>query len=131
VPSPAIDPATFAELQEAAGADFVTELIDTFLEEAPPMIEALRESLADGQADAFRRAAHSLKSNAGTFGALTLAAMARELELNGIDAARASGALAPLADHYAQVAALARCLTCGTARPACWSPTTTRSTACC
>jgi HPt (histidine-containing phosphotransfer) domain-containing protein len=100
-----IDTATFAELQATAGAEFVRELIDTFLEEAPPMLDALHASLDAGQADAFRRAAHSLKSNANTFGALTLAAMARDLELNGLDAARASGALAPLAEHWAAVAA--------------------------
>ena len=33
-----IDPVAFAELQENAGEDFVRELIDTFLEEAPPML---------------------------------------------------------------------------------------------
>ena len=32
----------------------------------------------------FRRAAHSLKSNSNTFGALALGAMARELELAGV-----------------------------------------------
>ena len=110
MPSRAIDAATFAELQAAAGAEFVSELIDTFLEEAPPMLDALRDSLASGQAETFRRAAHSLKSNAGTFGALALASMARELELNGIEAARASAALAPLAEHYAEVAAELRAL---------------------
>jgi len=103
--APAIDRATFAELQETAGAEFVGELIDTFLEEAPPMLDALRESLAAGEAETFRRAAHSLKSNASTFGAAVLASLARELELNGIDAARVSGALGPLAEHYAAVAA--------------------------
>jgi HPt (histidine-containing phosphotransfer) domain-containing protein len=103
--TPTIDAATFAELQATAGDEFVRELVDTFLEEAPPMLDALRESLAAGQAEAFRRAAHSLKSNANTFGALTLASMARDLELNGIEAARASGALAPLAEQYAAVAA--------------------------
>jgi len=78
-----IDPAVFAELQETAGADFVAELVDTFLEEAPPMLDELRSAHAEGSAERFRRAAHSLKSNAGTFGATRLAAMARELELRG------------------------------------------------
>ena len=32
-----IDRATFAELQDTAGADFVKELVQTFLEEAPAM----------------------------------------------------------------------------------------------
>ncbi len=103
--SPAIDPAIFAELQETAGADFVAELIDTFLEEAPPMLDALRASLDARDAETFRRAAHSLKSNASTFGALALASLARDLELNGIEAARAAGALGPLAEHYAAAAA--------------------------
>jgi len=99
-----IDAATFAELQESAGADFVKELVQTFLEEAPAMLAELREALAAGHADAFRRAAHSLKSNSLTFGALALAALARELELGGLDAAHRPNALDPLEAEYARVA---------------------------
>ncbi len=79
-----IDPATFADLQEAAGAEFVTELVDTFVEEAPAMLAQLRSAQAAQAVDAFRRAAHSLKSNGHTFGATRLAALARELELGGM-----------------------------------------------
>jgi HPt (histidine-containing phosphotransfer) domain-containing protein len=104
-----IDRATFAELQSTAGAEFVGELIDTFLEEAPAMLAELRDSLVAGRADAFRRAAHSLKSNASTFGALALAALARELELQGIDA-QAPAAVAALAQHYEAVALELRAL---------------------
>jgi len=104
VATAAIDPAVFAELQSAAGADFVRELIDTFLEEAPPMLTELSEALAGARAEGFRRAAHSLKSNASTFGALTLAAMARDLELQGL-AAATPAALAALAQQYDAVAA--------------------------
>ena len=99
-----IDRATFAELQTTAGAEFVGELIDTFLEEAPTMLAELRDSLAANRADSFRRAAHSLKSNASTFGAQALAAMARELELEGIDA-RAPAAVVALTLQYETVAA--------------------------
>ena len=102
--SSAIDPVAFAELQASAGADFVRELIDTFLEEAPPMLAELREALAGARAEPFRRAAHSLKSNASTFGAATLAAMARDLELQGF-AAATPAALAALAQQYAAAAA--------------------------
>ena len=35
-----IDQATFAELQETAGADFVEELVAAFLEEAPHMLDS-------------------------------------------------------------------------------------------
>src|SRR5437762_277648 len=76
----AIDRATFEALQQTAGAEFVRELVDTFLQEAPSMLDELRRALAAQDADKFRRAAHSLKSNSNTFGALTLGAMARELE---------------------------------------------------
>ena len=95
----AIDPAVFAELQATAGADFVRELIDTFLEEAPPMLAELSDALGAGRAEAFRRAAHSLKSNASTFGALALAATARDLELQGLAAATPAG-LAALKAQY-------------------------------
>lgn len=82
--STVIDPATFAELQEATGADFVTELVGTFLEEAPGMLAELRDALAVRDGERFRRAAHSLKSNSQTFGATALGALAREIELRGL-----------------------------------------------
>jgi HPt (histidine-containing phosphotransfer) domain-containing protein len=79
-----IDAATFAELQDTAGAEFVGELVGTFLEEAPQMLAELRTAMAEASADRFRRAAHSLKSNSNTFGALRLGEMARDLELGGL-----------------------------------------------
>ena len=104
---PTIDSATFDELKETAGAEFVNELVDTFLAEAPLMLADLRSALAAGDADRFRRAAHSLKSNSLTFGALTLGAMARDLELGGLDPVRQANAqpLDALAQEYARVAA--------------------------
>ena len=80
-----IDLATFAELQDTAGADFVNELVQTFFEEAPAMLKELRDTRAAGDADAFRRAAHSLKSNSLTFGARALGAAARDLEVRAAD----------------------------------------------
>jgi histidine phosphotransfer protein HptB len=79
-----IDAAIFAELQDTAGAEFVGELVGTFLEEAPLMLAELRAAMAEASADRFRRAAHSIKSNANTFGALRLGEMARVLELGGL-----------------------------------------------
>jgi histidine phosphotransfer protein HptB len=80
--APTIDLATFEALQQTTGEEFVAELVATFLTEAPIMLAALRTGLEAHDAAVFRRAAHSLKSNASTFGALTLGAMARELELS-------------------------------------------------
>ena len=104
--APTIDRATFDALRETTGAEFAMELVDTFLEEAPAMLNDLREAMAGNDADKFRRAAHSLKSNSLTFGALALGAMARELELSDMSKVRERAQpLAALADEYARVAA--------------------------
>jgi HPt (histidine-containing phosphotransfer) domain-containing protein len=102
-----IDKAVYAELQETAGAEFVDELVDTFLEEASGMLSELRRARAENHADRFRRAAHSLKSNSSTFGAVRLAALARDLELKGLDTdpARDAAALAALEAEYQRAAA--------------------------
>jgi len=102
-----IDLPTFEALQQTAGAEFVGELVETFLAEAPLMLAELRTTLATGNADAFRRAAHSLKSNSLTFGATTLGAMARGLEMGGLDPALKANAqpLDALEREYSQVAA--------------------------
>jgi len=102
-----IDMKVFTELQATAGADFVSELVETFLEEVPLMLEALRAALADGDASRFRRTAHSLKTNGLTFGATALSAKARELELNGIEqlGTGAGAAIDDLQQSCVQVAA--------------------------
>jgi HPt (histidine-containing phosphotransfer) domain-containing protein len=104
---PTIDRAVFDELKEAAGAEFVLELVDTFLAEAPLLLDELSRAFAQREADAFRRVAHSLKSNANTFGAHALGAMAKELELGGLaPVAAADGRpIEALAQEYARVAA--------------------------
>jgi histidine phosphotransfer protein HptB len=99
-----IDGAVFAELQDTAGADFAKELLQTFFEEAPGMLAELRQALEADDAEGFRRAAHSLKSNSLTFGATALAGMARRLELEGLPAARAEG-LDTLQNEYERAAA--------------------------
>jgi HPt (histidine-containing phosphotransfer) domain-containing protein len=103
-PSP-IDPPTFEDLQQTAGIEFVRELIDTFLAEAPAMLASLDHSRAAGNAADFRRAAHSLKSNSNTFGALALGALARDMELGDMAAVPAAGAgsLEALRIEYARV----------------------------
>jgi CheY-like chemotaxis protein/HPt (histidine-containing phosphotransfer) domain-containing protein len=85
-----IDIATYRELEATAGAEFAAELVDAFLEDAPSMLAALRTAHAASDPDSFRRAAHSIKSNSATFGAVTLAELARELELAGLPVGTAS-----------------------------------------
>ena len=78
---PIIDPATFNELKQMSGADFINELIDAFLDDAPTMIQNMDSALENKDVETFRRNAHSLKSNANTFGATELGILAKELEL--------------------------------------------------
>ena len=114
MPDDAIDLSTFNELQASAGAEFVTELVGTFFEEAPQMLAELRSAQAAGATERFRRAAHSLKSNANTFGALPLGVLARGLELGGLDAIRADATpLDALDTEYARAAAALQELTHG------------------
>jgi len=70
------------------------------------MLAGLRDSFAAGDAERFRRTAHSLKSNANTFGALTLGAMAKALELGGLAPVQHSNAaqLDEVDAEYARVA---------------------------
>lgn len=78
-----IDMNTFNTLKESTDADFIQELINTFLEDMPAQIERMKESLQIKDAEKFTRAAHTVKSNAATFGASELASLARELESLG------------------------------------------------
>jgi HPt (histidine-containing phosphotransfer) domain-containing protein len=76
------------------------------------MLEDLRRALAAKDAEKFRRTAHSLKSNSNTFGALTLGAMARELELTSVSKVSEGGAepVEALAEEYSRVAAALKAL---------------------
>jgi len=78
-----IDMNAFENLKQMAGADFIGELINTFLDDAPQLMKQLHSSLNSNDAESFRRAAHSLKSNAASFGANHLSALAKELEMLG------------------------------------------------
>jgi HPt (histidine-containing phosphotransfer) domain-containing protein len=81
-----IDLAVFSELCATAGAEFVADLVATFCDDAADILVQLREAAEVGDAAKYKRAAHSLKSNANTFGAARLAAVAREIELGGLSA---------------------------------------------
>ncbi len=103
MPDPTIDLDTFTALGDMAGAEFVTELVDTFLEEAPRMLAELHAAYTKGDTETFRRAAHSLKSNSNTFGAMQLGSRAKALELEGL-AATSLAALDALDAEYARAA---------------------------
>ena len=80
MPQPLIDHTVFNVLKESVGDDFIGELVQAFLEESPLMLDEMRTAIAAEEVDGLRRAAHSLKSNANTFGATSLAELAKDLE---------------------------------------------------
>ena len=77
-----LDPPALERLVETIGDDrsLLMTLIDTFLRDAPTLVEAARRGLEHGQTDEVRRAAHTLKSNGATFGASSLSELSRQLE---------------------------------------------------
>ena len=93
--------------------DFLREMIQTYLEEAPRLLGDMRKAVAQGDAAGLRIAAHSLKSNSAAFGANELTELCRELEGMG-KAGELDGAAARLdqadALHQAVAGALASAL---------------------
>ncbi len=89
-PADATPPAAATDLDLAAmlqtvGGDrqLLREIGEAFLEEAPRLLDDLRASAADGDSDAMRRAAHTLKASLRYLGAAELAEQALVLETCG------------------------------------------------
>jgi HPt (histidine-containing phosphotransfer) domain-containing protein len=97
-----IDRGVLDGLLESLGGDldFLAELLQTYFDDSPQQIAAMRAAVAAGDAEALRRAAHSLKSNSANFGALALSAKCKELEMVG-----KAGTVDGAADKIAVVAA--------------------------
>ena len=77
-----IDRAAWNSLLESVGGDveFMAELVETYLDDAPKLLAAMQAALAASNAEDLRRAAHSLKSNSASFGAMRLSKKCKELE---------------------------------------------------
>ena len=75
-----LDDAALANLRDLGGDDFLGEVIDAFLADAPELIATLRRSLDEESSEELRRAAHTLKSNGATLGAGEFAELCRTLE---------------------------------------------------
>jgi HPt (histidine-containing phosphotransfer) domain-containing protein len=99
-PGDPLDTRVLDELRASVGDDpaFVAELIDELGEEAPRQLTTLRETAAAGDAESARRAAHTLKGHARTFGAGGLAELCLEAET-----AAAAGDLAAVQQHLPEI----------------------------
>jgi CheY-like chemotaxis protein/HPt (histidine-containing phosphotransfer) domain-containing protein len=84
--TPALDPTLLAELRQFQGEgepDIVQELAEAFQLETPPLLDTLRQAVADGRPEQLRRAAHNLKGSSNNLGAQVLAMLSAELEVIG------------------------------------------------
>jgi len=69
-------------LLEVVGGEreLLVELIDSFLEEAPPLLARMQAALENGDSDGLRLTSHTLKSSGFDFGATAFAHLCAELE---------------------------------------------------
>ncbi|HEY3578204.1 MAG TPA: GAF domain-containing protein [Gaiellaceae bacterium] len=80
-----LDDGALANLRGLGGDEFLGEVIDAFLADAPELIATLRRSLDEQSSEVLRRAAHTLKSNGATLGAEQFAELCRMLEQRAKD----------------------------------------------
>ena len=105
---PAVDPAVFESLralQEAGEPDPAAELIDLFLADTPPRLNAMAAAVRDSRASDLRMSAHSLKGTASNLGARRLAALCAILEAGAkaADLTKAASVFAEVTDEYRRV----------------------------
>jgi PAS domain S-box-containing protein len=87
-------------LRDLGGVEFLAEVVDVFLADAPALITSLRSSLERQDTEELRRAAHTLKSNGSTLGAAAFAELCRTVEQHAKDG-RLEG-VSQLADRIEQ-----------------------------
>src|SRR5579862_9212221 len=80
-----LDAAALRNLRDLGGDEFLAEVVDAFLSDAPELMATLRRSLEEENAEELRRAAHTLKSNGATLGAAQFAELCRTLEQHAKD----------------------------------------------
>ena len=94
VESAGLDPEVLgrlAGLDESAGGDFIAQLAKLFLADADWRVHALREALAEGDADEVSRTAHTLSGASANLGATDLARLCATLATDGATGDLAGG----------------------------------------
>lgn len=79
----AIDKNALQAICDMAGDDassFLVEVIDSFLQDAPVLLQAIHTSVTNSDSLGLRQAAHTLKSTSATLGATTLSMLCKQLE---------------------------------------------------
>ena len=83
---PPLDTKALQALRNIAGEDaseIITKVIDSYLEDAPQLLQAINAAITQGNATALLNAAHTLKSTTATLGATKLSQLCKDLEIMG------------------------------------------------
>ncbi|HEY9596195.1 MAG TPA: response regulator, partial [Cyanophyceae cyanobacterium] len=76
-----LDMTAFQQLREMVNQDeVVVRVIDSYLEDAPKLLQSMAEAVTQKDSSLFVRMAHTLKSSSATLGAAYLAQLCQELE---------------------------------------------------
>lgn len=77
-----LDRQALANLLAMTGDDpsFLAELIDAYADDTPAQLATMHRAVTEGNMEALRRAAHSLKANSANFGAVRLAELSARIE---------------------------------------------------
>jgi HPt (histidine-containing phosphotransfer) domain-containing protein len=81
-----IDPSALESYREFMGEEadvFIKDIVTSYQANAPELIASLKSALDEENHEAFVRAAHTLKSNSATIGAIALSQVAAALEERG------------------------------------------------
>lgn len=103
-----LDATVLDKLRKLLGAKskaFITNLIDIFLRDAPPRLEAMRQAIAANDAEQLKQAAHALKGSCGSLGAMRMAELCQILEERDDNAnvSNATPFIELLLEEFAQV----------------------------
>ena len=99
--NPVLDRAAIARLDRLGGTDFVRQMVELYLQHGPERMRALEQGVRDGDAAQVERAAHSLKSSAGNFGAVRLELAALFLESRSFEGTADAAAAERVREEYA------------------------------
>jgi HPt (histidine-containing phosphotransfer) domain-containing protein len=80
---PILDEATLADVRASVAddAEFVVDLVRTYLADGPTHLTAIADAVAADDAAALMRPAHTLKSSSATIGAMRISGRARRIEI--------------------------------------------------
>lgn len=83
---PVLDSRVLNSLRQMAGSKAATllrQIITHYLEDAPQRLQDIQDAVTDGDAQALRQSAHTLRSSSANLGAMNLSHLCKELEMIG------------------------------------------------